>query len=308
MTYSLLLRDPETEEIGCGVASRFLAVGAAVLHAEAENGAIATQALANVSFGKNGLEMLSIADPADAVLSRLLADDDQPQRRQVGVLDAAGTVASHTGTGCQPWAGHAVGTGYACPGNMLAGPDVLTAMERVVRAHVAGSPVAETVLLALRAAESAGGDRRGRQSAALLVVRSGGGYGGTSDRVVDLRVDDHPAPLDELGRLLILHGEIFSKPDESELMPLEGATLREVVALLAPLSSDPLEGTDADGAWRALERWAGGKNLEERLIRPYHVDPVLLGALRRATRSSEEPSTPCSPAAPPSASQTWSKG
>jgi len=166
VTFSVLLHDPETGETGAAVASKFLAVGALVLHARADSGAVATQALVNVSFGPDGLGLLRDGLPADEVVARLVAGDPSPDRRQLAVLGLDGRAAGYTGPGCMATAQHTTGAGFAAAGNVLAGPGVVDALAAALGAHAAGTPVARTVLAALRAGEAAGGDRRGRQSAA----------------------------------------------------------------------------------------------------------------------------------------------
>lgn len=286
MTFSILLRDDATGEIGGGVASRFLAVGAMVLHARAGHGAVATQALVNVSFGPHGLDLLELGVPAEDVVKLMVSQDDRPDRRQVAVLAAAGAGAVHTGDGCQHWAGHRTGDGFACQGNVLASRHVIDAMADVAAAHRTATRVAETILSALEAGDAVGGDRRGRQSAAVVVMRPGGGYGGTSDAVVDLRTDDHPHPLPELRRLLGLHHEIFSRPAEQDLIPLAAGTLAIVAARLAAVTGERFDHADASAVWQVLDRWAGRENLEERLIRPEMVDDALLQALQRQAEAA----------------------
>ena len=281
MTFSVLLHDPETGETGAAVASKFLAVGALVLHARADSGAVATQALVNVSFGPDGLGLLRDGLPADEVVARLVAGDPSPDRRQLAVLGLDGRAAGYTGPGCMATAQHTTGAGFAAAGNVLAGPGVVDALAAALGAHAAGTPVARTVLAALRAGEAAGGDRRGRQAVRGLVVRAGRGYGGSTDRVVDLRVDDHADPLRELGRLLDLHAELFDRPDEADLLPLSGELRGEVATLLATVAEEPFDAADDGGLWAALDAWAGRENLEERLVRPMNVDPVLVAVLRR---------------------------
>ena len=201
-TFSIAARDPETGDLGVAVESKFFAVGAVVPWARAEVGAIATQASANTTFGPRGLALLQTGlDPA-AVLDSLLAADPGRDRRQVGIVDARGRAQSYTGSGCQAWAGHRCGANYAVQGNILAGEPVVEAMERAFLGARGG--LAGRLLAALEAGQAAGGDSRGQESAALLVVRAGAGYGGFSDRYCDLRVDDHPRPIEELRRLYIL--------------------------------------------------------------------------------------------------------
>jgi uncharacterized Ntn-hydrolase superfamily protein len=205
----------------------------------------------------------------------LIAGDAGPiPQRQVGVVGTAGAGATFTGDECHPWAGGVAGDGYAIQGNMLAGPSVASAMEASWRAGGAAR-FPYRLLAALRAGDAAGGDRRGRQSAALLVVSKGMGYGGSSDVMVDLRVDDHADPLAELGRLLELHSLYFDRPDPATLLPLAGAVGSEVRSRLSGLGeTDPVLD-------RALASWAGIANLEERLV-PGAIDPLVLGQLRQA--------------------------
>ncbi len=200
-TFSIVAADPAAGEVGVAVASRFFAVGTVVPHAKAGVGAVATQSFANTSYGPRGLELLERGlTPAEAIEVLTRADEGREQR-QVGVVAADGKSATYSGPGCNAWAGGRSGPGYAVQGNILTGEEVVAAMERAFLA-TAGKPLAERLFAALAAGDAAGGDRRGRQSAALLVVRAGAGYGGFTDRAVDLRVDDHPDPFGELERLL----------------------------------------------------------------------------------------------------------
>lgn len=213
-TFSIVAHDAETGEWGVAVQSKFLAVGALVIHAAAGAGAIATQAWMNPRYGPEGLQMLSEGVSAAEVVDRLTAADPGRAHRQLGVVDARGGAAAYTGDECMHWAGHRTGPGYACQGNILVSEETLSAMEA---AHLSGhGHLADRLLGALRAAQAAGGDSRGKQAAALLVVRAGGGYGGFNDRLVDLRVDDHPDPIEELSRLLDLHRQTFLTPTPPE--------------------------------------------------------------------------------------------
>lgn len=199
-TFSICAYDPDTGELGIAVASRFFAVGNVVPWARAGVGAVATQSFANTSFGWRGLDLLEQGNSPEKTLEILLKDDDDPQRRQVGIVDAKGGSASYTGEECLEWAGGRHGENYACQGNILAGEDVVIEMERAFL-NTEGS-LAERLYAALVAGDNAGGDARGKQSAALLVVKEKGGYGGYTDRYIDIRVDDHSEPFEELGRLL----------------------------------------------------------------------------------------------------------
>jgi len=198
-TFSIVGFDPETKDLGVAVASKFIAVGALVPWAEANVGAIATQALANISYGPRGLELLRRGYSAKKVLQILISDDPQREERQVGIVDSKGEAAAFTGSKCYPYAGHIVGENYAVQGNILTEPEVLEEMAKAF--EKTKGELVDRLLAALEAGDKAGGDRRGKQSAAIIVVREKGGYGGYTDRYVDLRVDDHPEPVQELKRL-----------------------------------------------------------------------------------------------------------
>jgi len=200
-TFSIVAADPEAGEVGVAVASRFFAVGTVVPHAEAGVGAVATQSFANTTYGPRGLDLLERGLTPEETIEVLTRADVGREQRQVGIVAADGKSATYSGPGCNAWAGGRSGPGYAMQGNILTGEEVVAAMERAFLAS-AGEPLAERLFAALAAGDAAGGDKRGRQSAALLVVRAGAGYGGFTDRAVDLRVDDHPDPFGELERLL----------------------------------------------------------------------------------------------------------
>jgi len=200
-TFSIVAADPEAGEVGVAVASRFFAVGTVVPYARAGVGAVATQAYANTTYGKHGLSLLSHGNTPEKVLEVLLGNDKGRSKRQVGLVTAAGASASYTGTGCNPWAGGRSGPDYAVQGNILTGEDVVAAMEKAFLSTT-GRPLGARLYAAIEAGDAAGGDSRGKQSAALLVCRKEGGYGGYTDRAIDIRVDDHPEPIRELGRLL----------------------------------------------------------------------------------------------------------
>ena len=198
-TFSIVAFDPETKELGVAVASRFLAVGAVVPFAKAGVGAVATQASANTTFGPKGLELFAQDMSSDQVLGILLAEDEGRARRQVGVIDAKGNARTYTGEGCSDWAGGIAKENFCVQGNILAGEAVVTAMAKAFE-NTEGD-LGTRMLAALEAGQEAGGDSRGRQSAAILVVKEGGGYGGQNDRYRDYRVDDHTAPIQELKRI-----------------------------------------------------------------------------------------------------------
>jgi uncharacterized Ntn-hydrolase superfamily protein len=279
MTFSIVARDPETGDLGGAVQSKFLSVGGVVLHGRAGTGMVATQAWANVSYGPRGLALLGAGATARQALDALLGSDAQPGQRQAAIVDAAGRVAAHTGGECPDWAGHRTGDGFSCQGNILVSGATVEAMAAAMRER-AGLELPERLVAALDAGQAAGGDARGQQSAALLVVREGGGYGGRSDRHVDLRVDDHATPIAELGRLLALHRRYFRRPRDDELVELAGPLAAEVAGHLARRGAGPAGSDDAAALWAALEGWAGLENLEERLVKPGWIDPTTLDVLR----------------------------
>src|SRR3954471_15672703 len=203
---------------GVAVASKFLAVGAAVPAAEWGVGAVATQSFANLAYRPDGLRMLREGRSAQETLDALTAPDELREQRQAGIVDRDGRAATWTGSECHPWAGGRTGDGWAAQGNILTGPEVVDALAEAFETST--GPLSRRLADALLAGDRAGGDRRGRQSAVLLVVSEGGGYGGGSDVLVDLRVDDHPDPVTELQRLLDLHTLYFGKPEKT--LPLEG--------------------------------------------------------------------------------------
>ncbi len=242
--------------------------------AEADVGALATQSYANLAYRPQGLALLRTGVSAAGAVAGLTAADDGRAQRQVGVVGAAGDGATFTGDDCHAWAGGVAGDGYAIQGNILTGPEVVAAMEAAWRADPDQPRLAVRLLAALRAGDGAGGDRRGRQSAALLVVAKGQGYGGTGDVLVDLRVDDHPDPVAELARLLDVHELLFGRPDPAALLDLTGDLAAEVRERLAA------RGHRADDLDTALADWAGVENFEERMV-PGRIDPLVLDQLRK---------------------------
>jgi uncharacterized Ntn-hydrolase superfamily protein len=273
-TYSIVACDLERREWGIAVQSKFLAVGSVVPWAEAEVGAVATQALANVSYGPEGLALLRAGDAADEVVRRLTEADEGRDDRQVGVVDAHGDAATYTGSSCFDWAGGVAGRGYAAQGNILVSEDTVTALACTFE-ETAGEPLAERLLDALAAAQAAGGDRRGQQSASLYVVRKGGGYGGTFDVVVDLRVDDHATPIAELARLYEQHGLLFGQTPAEEWLDVDDQLALELRERLDRL------GHDEKDLGAAFFAWAGAENLEERVDGVERIDPVVLEELRK---------------------------
>jgi uncharacterized Ntn-hydrolase superfamily protein len=269
MTFSIVARSADGESWGVAVASRFLAVGAAVPAAVAQVGAIATQADANVAYKGQALAHLDDGATASVALQRLLEEDDKRDDRQVGIVDSEGGAATHTGHGCLDWAGGVTGDGYAIQGNILAGEFVVEAMQDAFEATDGDEPLARRLLAALAAGDDAGGDRRGRQSAALLVVRDGAGYGGGDDIVADLRVDDHPDPVTELSRLLDLNDLYLTASTETEQVAITPDLDAEIESLVHRLG------------FADLNSWVGTENYEMRVAPDgAWIDEKILAILR----------------------------
>ena len=272
MTFSIVARSADGQSWGVAVASKFLGVGSAVPAADAGVGAIATQAAANVGYKRDGLAQLAGGSTAAEVLQHLLAADDGREERQLGIVDAAGTAASFTGSACLEWAGSVTGDGYAIQGNILTGPEVVAAMESAWNGSAADAPLAHRLLAALAAGDAAGGDARGRQSAALLVVKDAAGYGGFDDIAVDLRVDDHLSPLTELARLLDLND-----------FYLTASTAAERVPVTPELQLELDRGAVALGS-RDFLAWVGTENYEMRVADDASwIDVRVLAILRERT-------------------------
>ncbi|HSB39760.1 MAG TPA: DUF1028 domain-containing protein [Gaiellaceae bacterium] len=274
-TYSIAACDLDTRQWGVATQSKFLSVGSVVPWAEPEVGAIATQAWANPSYGPDGLALLREGLSAEEVLERLTSADEGRDHRQLGIVDGRGRGATYTGAECMEWAGGRTGPSYAAQGNILVSAETVDAIVETFEA-TAGRPLAERLLDCLDAAQAAGGDRRGQQSSALLVVEREGGYAGLSDSVVDLRVDDHEQPLEELRRIYAMHQAIFGETPREEWLEVDDALGRELRDRLGRLG---YEG-DLDETFFA---WAGKENLEERVDGVERVDPVVLEELRRQT-------------------------
>ena len=280
MTFSIVGRSADGVEMGVALASKFLAAGAYVPAAAAGVGALATQAYCNLELRTRGLQMLAGGTPAAGVLDEFFAGDARRAERQAGVVDGRGGTATFTGDRCQPWAGGIARNdpagAFAAQGNMLAGPQVIDAMVDAWLANHGDAPVARRLVAALRAGQDAGGDPRGKQAAAVLVVSPGAGYGGVSDVAVDLRCDDSPEPIGDLERMLDLHDLYFGSTPDEELLPLEGTLLGELARRLAAT------GYRSGDVARDLYDWMGRENFEER----WHdgkIDPVVLVQLRLAT-------------------------
>lgn len=263
-TFSIVGYDPEAQEWGVAVQSKFLAVGAVVPWAQAGVGAVATQSYANTAFGPQGLALMAQGLSAQEALDRLVAGDEGRARRQVGLVDAQGRAATFTGDECHDWAGGLTGTHYAAQGNILVGGATVEAMARTFEA--AQGELADRLVTALAAGQAAGGDRRGQQSAAVLVVRPEGGYGGYNDRYLDLRVDDDPAPIERLKALVELHHLFFKPPAPGEMVAIEGELAREVQHILrrAGYYAGPITGEYDAPTRKATSDLIGNENFEER--------------------------------------------
>ena len=315
MTFSIVARDPATGDLAVAVQSKFLAVGSCVPWARAGVGAVATQSFANVAYGPDGLALLAGGATAADALASLVKADALREQRQAGVVDAHGGAATHTGRSCFAWAGGRTGAGFAAQGNILAGPAVV---DGLVDTYLAGGqPFPELLVACLAAADAAGGDLRGRESASLLVVRDGAGYGGGNDRWIDLRVDDHPDPIGELARILDLCRLYMDRPDEADLLPLDVALAGEIRGLLGRAGWDPSRGGGPvyrpmwpdeagpeeerpvagrprpapdgwDAAWqRSLVGWLTVENLEERNAASGWIDPRVLDHLRNVVDAAD---------------------
>jgi uncharacterized Ntn-hydrolase superfamily protein len=279
-TFSIAGYDPQKKEWGIAVQSKFLAVGSAVPWARAGAGAVATQSWANTSYGPNGLAMMEEGLPSEEVIARLTDEDEDRALRQVGVVDASGHAAAFTGEECFDWAGHVVGENYTCQGNILVSEDTVTAMAEAF--EDAQGPLADRLVNALRAGQRAGGDRRGRQSAAVLVVKDKGGYGGFNDRYVDLRVDDHPTPIEELARLLKLHDLYLGETDPNDLVKIKGDLASEIQGILrkAGYYDGAATAVYDETTKKALRDLASTENLEERWRDDDLLDGVILEFIR----------------------------
>jgi uncharacterized Ntn-hydrolase superfamily protein len=270
-TYSIAACDLDSGQWGVATQSKFLAVGSVVPWAEPRVGAIATQAYANPRYGTEGLSLLREGLSAEEVVGRLTAADEGRDQRQLGVVDREGRSASFTGAECLEWAGGRTGPCYAAQGNILV--SAATVDEIAETFESSKGTLAERLLDCLDAAQAAGGDRRGQQSAALLVVEQDGGYAKLSDTIVELRVEDHELPLEELRRLYRLHEALFGETPRDEWLTVDDALANELRDRLAKLGYD-------GGLEDALNKWAGNANLEERVDGAAEIDPIVLEELR----------------------------
>jgi uncharacterized Ntn-hydrolase superfamily protein len=268
-TYSIVACDLQARQWGVATQSKFLAVGSVVPWAEADVGAVATQSYANPRYGPDGLALLRRGQSAQEVVEALTGADEDRDHRQLGIVDSRGGAATFTGSKCLDWAGGRTGDGYAAQGNILVSGETVDALASTFERR-AELPLAERLIECLAAAQAAGGDRRGQQSAALIVVEKDAGYAGLADTLVDLRVDDHATPIDELRRLFGIHRLLFGKTPREEWISVDDELREEIHARLTALG------------YERLEDWAGVQNLEERVDGEDAIDPVVLEELRRA--------------------------
>ncbi|GKU24026.1 DUF1028 domain-containing protein [Clostridium folliculivorans] len=286
-TFSIVGYDPVEKEWGVAVQSKFLGVGALVPWAKAGVGAIATQSWCNTSFGPEGLKLLEEGLSAEKVLEKLLENDEQKEYRQVGIVDAEGKGATFTGKECFNWAGGIAGENFACQGNILVNPETVEALADTFK-NTKGD-LAERLVAALDSAQSAGGDSRGKQSAALLVVKEKGGYGGFNDRYIDLRVDDHVEPIKELKRLLDLYRLYFYKTKPGNLVKIEGKLISEIKEELKKTGYFEGEVDEKfDEQFKAgLKRFYLTENFDERYREDDNIDIEVLAFLRELAKKSE---------------------
>jgi uncharacterized Ntn-hydrolase superfamily protein len=261
-TFSIVGCDPETGEVGVAVQSKFLGVGSVVPWAKAGVGAVATQAFANPAYGPDGLRFLEEGQSVDEVIQTLTSNDEDFEHRQVGVIDAKGNAATFTGKECYDWAGGITGKNYAAQGNILVNKETVTHMGEAFKSS--HGPLADRLMAGLKAAQEAGGDSRGKQSAALYVVKENGGYGGLSDVFVDLRVDDHPEPIHELERIYQLQQLYFGETEPEDVIKVEGDVEKNLRQWLAKLEYLPSQDVPNDDLHRGLTAYLHTENFEAR--------------------------------------------
>ncbi|SKA99661.1 Uncharacterized conserved protein, Ntn-hydrolase superfamily [Caloramator quimbayensis] len=285
-TFSIVARDAQTGELGIGVQSKFLAVGSAVPWAKAGVGAIATQALANLDYGEIGLKLLEKGYSAQKTLDALLSLDDNREDRQIGIVDSNGNSAAFTGRNCFNWAGHITGPNFSCQGNILVSEETIKALADTFN-NTQGS-LARRIVTALDAAQNAGGDRRGRQSAALLVVKEKGSYGGYNDRYIDLRVDDDPYPIKKLIHLLDLQELYFNKTKPEEMIKVNKDVARQIQEDLKKLGfyEGDMNGIYDEETKNAYRDFCGVENFEERICEGDVVDCNVLKFLNKKAYNS----------------------
>ncbi len=280
-TFSIVACDLKEQAWGVAVASKFLSVGAVVPFAQAGVGAMATQSYANTSFGPNGLALLAKGVSAQEALDKLLSEDEGREMRQVGIVDAMGRAASHTGKECFAWAGGITDEGFACQGNILVSRSTVEAMASAFPKST--GELADRLYAALLAGDKAGGDSRGKQSAALVVVKPKGGYAGFNDRYLDLRVDDHKEPVRELASLLKLHRLYFGKTDQSERLGIRDSVAKELQRVMKRTGDykGAINGMYDEATRKALRTFTGRENLEDRtFLEEGKIDPPAMEYVR----------------------------
>lgn len=264
-TFSIVAYDPEKKEWGVAVQSKFMAAAAVVSWARAGAGGVATQSYANLAYGPVGLEMMAQGMSAEQTIYALTQADENRAQRQVGVVDKSGRAAAYTGVECHDWAGHVVGDTFTCQGNILI-PGTVEAMAKTYEEKRGRSgELADWLVAALVAGQEAGGDSRGRQAAGVLVVRESGGYGGRTDRYIDLRVDDDPHPIRKLQHLVDLHRLFFGQTNPDDLIPLAevAGDLQKILQNTGDYNG-PVSGEFDETTRKALWSLVGRENLEER--------------------------------------------
>lgn len=276
MTFSIVAWDQEEREWGVAVASKFLAAGSVVSWARAGVGAIATQAYANVTYGPRGLDLLA-AKTADEVVAELTGSDPESTQRQLGVVDRNGRAAAFTGAECFDWAGSEIGDGYTCQGNILTGPEVVENMAAAFEST--SGDLTARLLMAMSAGDTVGGDRRGKQSAAMLITREGGGYLGGTDVALDLRVDDHPEPVAELGRVIEVHRLLFPNPRDLDFVDIDDSLAGRMAVALSAAGFGTNSPVYDEALRKALFSWMGNENLEMRWSDDPVVDRTVLSLL-----------------------------
>jgi len=265
MTFSIVAYDPKNNEWGVAVQSKFVAVGSIVPYAKAKVGAIATQAYANTSYGPNGLALLEKGLTAEETIQRLIKDDEKKEERQVGIVDSFGNAASFTGSECFEWAGHIIGKNFSCQGNILVSEEVVKAMAKAFK-KTRGDLI-EKFFAVLDAGQEAGGDRRGRESAAILIVKEKGAYDGGTDNYINIRVDEHPTPIKELKKVFEIYDMcLLLRDDPKDLVKLKGDKVKIVKERLKldGFYEGAIDDKYDEVTKKALRDWLGTNNLEVR--------------------------------------------
>ncbi len=287
-TFSIVARNPSNGDLGVIVQSKFPAVGSVVPWAKAEVGAIATQAWANVGYGPRGLILLESGRSALETLKDLLQEDEGREHRQIGIVDSKGQAVAHTGKECMDWAGHIVGDGYTCQGNILAGEAVVTEMAQAF--EKTEGDLIDKLFAGLNAGQAAGGDQRGMQSASIFIVREAGGYEGGNDRYVDVRVDEHPSPIEELERIFKIYDmTLLSREDPNTLLKIEGSVSRIIQKALVALgyvdeiSSDEF----SEKAKTALTEWTNTNNFENKAREDGTIWPSVIEYMLKSAKITE---------------------